>query len=307
MENDAHESFDRAAEKRDDLAFLEAQLSDGETWLLPLWQGQAFVRNGALVLLRLGQTHADGLLDRCAEIVWLGRYAGVGCFGIDLSPIQTPLQLRSLSDSTPTQLRGLLAQLPAPQIELCMSARALLTWHERHQYCSVCGQPSRPRRGGHLRVCSSSSCAAEHFPRTDPCVLVLICDGDRCLLGRSKGWPEGMFSALAGFVEPGETLEQAVARETLEEVGVTIGAMRYVGSQPWPFPASLMVAFVAQAASDQIRLDTDELEAARWVTRAELQSPHKHGFFVPPPFAIAGRLIAEFTAGTLTAPDVTSA
>ena len=307
MESDVPVPFDRAAEKRDDLAFLEAQLNDTETWLLPLWQGHVFIRDGELVLLRLGQSQPDGLLDRCAEIVWLGQYAGVGCFGIDLSPLQAPLQLRSLSNSTPTQLRAVLAQLPAAQLELCLCARALLTWHERHQHCSVCGQPSRPRRGGHLRVCSSSGCAAEHFPRTDPCVLVLVCSGDRCLLGRSKGWPEGMYSALAGFVEPGETLEQAVARETLEEVGVTLGAMRYVGSQPWPFPASLMLAFVAQAQSEQIRVDTTELEAARWVTRAELQAPHEHGFFVPPPFAIAGQLIAAFAAGTLTAPDVTSA
>jgi NAD+ diphosphatase len=130
-------------------------------------------------------------------------------------------------------------------------------------------------------------------------VLVLVCDGERCLLGRSKGWPSGMFSALAGFVEPGETLERAVAREVMEEVGIEVSAMRYAGSQPWPFPASLMVGFVAQARTHDIRVDDHELEAARWVTREELHRSQELGFFYPPPFALAGRLIAEFAAGTL--------
>jgi NAD+ diphosphatase len=155
-------------------------------------------------------------------------------------------------------------------------------------------------------VCSDSTCGAEHFPRTDPCVLMLVCDGERCLLGRSRGWPNGMHSALAGFVEPGETLEQAVAREVMEEVGVELGAVRYVSSQPWPFPASLMIGFVAEARTTDIRIDEHELEAARWVTREQLRDPRAHGFFVPPPAALAGQLIAAFTAGTLIDPSKTS-
>jgi NAD+ diphosphatase len=290
-------AFDRSAELRNDLAYLEAQLDAPATLFLPLWQGQVFTRDGELVLLTRAQL--GNLLDHAAEIVWLGRYGGTACFGLDLGEGLPPERLAALSGATPSELRGLLAQLPEGLAELTMSGRALLLWHARHRFCSVCGQPSRPRQGGHQRVCSRQECHAEHFPRTDPCVLVLICDGDRCLLGRSKGWPAGMYSALAGFVEPGETLEGAVAREVMEEVGVEVGELRYAGSQPWPFPASLMVGFVAQARTHEIRIDESELESARWVTRQELQRSQEHGFFVPPRYAIAGKLIAAFAEGTL--------
>jgi len=297
MEAELQQSFDRAAEKREDLDYLEERLAHPDTLLLPLWKGDVFTRNDALLLVPRGE--AETLVDRAAEIVWLGYYGGAPCFGVDVTPLQAPQEIASLRGCSPTQLRALLARLPTSQIELSMFARALLLWHQRTQFCSVCGHANQPRKGGHVRICGRTSCASDHFPRTDPCVLVLIVDGDSCLLGRSKGWPAGMYSALAGFVEPGESLEQAVSREVLEEVGIEVEALRYAGSQPWPFPASLMVGFVAKARTRTIRVDPHELEAARWVTRAELQAPEAHGFFVPPPFAIAGRLIAAFTAGTL--------
>jgi NAD+ diphosphatase len=289
--------FDRAAEQRNDLGFLEAQLDAPGTLFLPLWQAQVFMRDAELVLLTRAQL--GNSLDDAAEIIWLGRYGGTACFALDLGERITPDRLAALSGATPQELRGLLPKLPAGLAELTLSARALVLWHARHRFCSVCGHPSRPRQGGHQRVCSRQECHAEHFPRTDPCVLVLVCDGDRCLLGRSRGWPAGMYSALAGFVEPAESLEAAVAREVLEEVGVEVGELRYAGSQPWPFPASLMVGFVAQARTVEIRIDEQELEAARWVTREQLQRPQEHGFFVPPRFAIAGQLIAAFADGTL--------
>jgi NAD+ diphosphatase len=289
--------FDRAAELRNDLAFLEAQLDAPSTLFLPLWQGQVFTRDGEPVLLTLSQVGRS--LDDAAEIVWLGRLGESACFALDLGDQLPPDRLAALSGSAPSELRGLLAQLAPGLAELTMLARALVLWHARHRFCSVCGHPSRPRQGGYQRVCSRQDCHAEHFPRTDPCVLVLVRDGDRCLLGRSKGWPAGMYSALAGFVEPGESLEAAVAREVKEEVGVEVGAMRYAGSQPWPFPASLMVGFVAQARTHEITIDDHELEAARWVTRDQLQRPQEHGFFVPPRYAIAGQLIAAFADGTL--------
>jgi NAD+ diphosphatase len=150
-----------------------------------------------------------------------------------------------------------------------------------------------------MRRCARAECGAEHYPRTDPCVLVLVHDGERCLLGRSPGWPAGMHSALAGFVEPGESLEQAAAREVAEEVGIDVSELRYAGSQAWPFPASLMAGFVARARTREIRVDGVELEAARWVSRAELAAPATAQFFVPGRFALAGRLIAAFADGTL--------
>jgi len=290
-------TFDRAAELRNDLAFLEAQLDAPSSLFVPLYQGQVFTRGGELVLLTQAQLGRS--LDDAAEIVWLGRLGESACFALDLGERLPPERLAALSGSDVTEVRGLLAQLPHSLAELTMLARALVLWHARHRFCSVCGHPSRPRQGGHQRVCSRQECHAEHFQRTDPCVLVLVRDGDRCLLGRSKGWPAGMYSALAGFVEPGETLEAAVAREVMEEVGVEVGALRYAGSQPWPFPASLMVGFVAQARTHDIRVDEHELEAARWVTREQLQRSAEHGFFVPPRYAIAGQLIAAFADGTL--------
>jgi NAD+ diphosphatase len=182
-------------------------------------------------------------------------------------------------------------------MQLAFYARAMLSWHERHQFCASCGHATRARQGGHLRVCSQSTCAAQHFPRTDPCVLVLVRDGERCLLGRSRGWPAGMYSALAGFVEPGETLEQGAAREVLEEAGIEIENLQYFGSEPWPFPASLMIGFVADARGSEIRVDSTELEAARWVSRAELNRGPGTEFFVPrPEVSLSGRLIAAFAA-----------
>jgi NAD+ diphosphatase len=145
-----------------------------------------------------------------------------------------------------------------------------------------------------MRECKNADCGHKSFPRTDPAIIVLVADGDRCLLGRQKSWPHGMYSSLAGFVEPGETLEQAVAREVREEAGVEVADLRYFGSQPWPFPASIMLAFLATATSTALQVDHQELEDARWVSAAELRNPTEPGFFVPGGHSMAGRLIAEF-------------
>ena len=296
--------FERRAELRSDLAYLEAQLDHADSLFLPLWKGQVFTAPedaSAVRLLRRAQV--GELLDKADEVVWLGQYGGASCFALDISSLRAPEETAALRGSRSLgDARPLLSQLSPGLLEVCLYGRALVLWHARHRFCSVCGHESRPRQGGHTRVCAGADCQGEHFPRTDPCVLVLVCAGARCLLARSKGWPAGMYSALAGFVEPGESLEQAVAREVMEEVAVQVGALRYAGSQPWPFPASLMVGFVAEARSQELRVDQHELEAARWVTRAELQDPRAHGFFVPPPFAIAGKLIAAFAAGTLELP-----
>jgi NAD+ diphosphatase len=306
MPTDSSPEFERAAELRSDLAYLEAQLEHADSLFLPLWTGHIFVdahtQDETRVTL-LHRAQLGDLLDRSDEVIWLGRYQGRSCFALDVSSLRAPESHAALSGKKPLgDARYVLSQLPPGQLEIALYGRALVLWHARHRFCSVCGHESRPRQGGHQRVCARESCKAEHFPRTDPCVLVLVCSGDKCLLARSKGWPAGMYSALAGFVEPGESLEQATRREVQEEVSVQLGALRYAGSQPWPFPASLMVGFVAEAASTELRVDEHELEAARWVTREELQNPRAHGFFVPPPFAIAGKLIAAFAAGNLERP-----
>jgi NAD+ diphosphatase len=294
MEQAPDSPLDRAAERRDDLSFLEARLADRATLLLPVWRGEPLLRNGELAFVRA--TEAATLLDGMGELVFLGMLNGEACFAVDVSWLETLAAAAALSGSTAGDLRMALRSMPASQAELALYARAMLLWHERHPFCSVCGKRTHARRGGHLRVCENAACATQHFPRTDPCVLVLVTDADRCLLGRSKGWPKGMYSALAGFVEPGETLEQAAAREVLEETGVQIADLRYTGSQSWPFPASMMVGFVAAARSREIEVDEAELESARWVSRQELRERAELGFFIPPRSAMAGRMIEDFLA-----------
>src|SRR5829696_7377522 len=188
-------------------------------------------------------------------------------------------------------LREAAAALPQADGGLAAYAAALLNWHRRHRFCANCGAPTEVRDAGHVRHCPR--CGAEHHPRTDPVVIMLVLRGDDVLLGRQPSWPPGRYSALAGFVEPGESLEEAVAREVREEAQVEIGPPRYVSSQPWTFPASLMLGFVAPWASGEPRVGDEELEDARWFTRAELRDAvaQRGPLRLPPPLAIARRLL----------------
>jgi NAD+ diphosphatase len=186
-------------------------------------------------------------------------------------------------------LRDLAPAVSQAQGGLLAHAVALLNWHRRHRFCANCGAPSEVREAGHLRTCPS--CGAEHHPRTDPVVIMLVTDGDRALLGRQAYWPAGRYSALAGFVEPGESLEEAVAREVLEESGVRVGDIEYRSSQPWPFPSSLMLGFRATWKDGQPAVGDGELEDVRWFERDEILRGRP---LLPPPLAIARRLIDEW-------------
>jgi NAD+ diphosphatase len=291
--------YDRAAQLRKDLDFLESRLSNPSTILVPVWREQHFLL-GDSQLLTPTLREGGELLERGGELVFLGLQDEAACFAVDMSRVESPLTLapfNSLGASINiADMRAVLLRLAVEEAELAFHARALLNWHARAQFCGVCGEATKPRDGGHMRVCPRSSCRAEHFPRTDPCVLALVTHDDHVLLGRQPGWPRGMYSALAGFVEPGETLEEAVMREVAEETGVAlhVDSLRYAGSQPWPFPASLMLGFHARARSADMQRG-EELEDARWVSRAELDVQHEN-FFVPPPRTLAGQLIAQFIA-----------
>ncbi len=170
-------------------------------------------------------------------------------------------------------------------------ARAMMTWHQRHRFCGACGAPTESQQAGHLRRCTRAECAAEIFPRTDPAVIMLVCDGDWCLLGRQARWPPGVYSALAGFVEPGESLEDAVAREVMEEAGVAIEGCEYHSSQPWPFPSSIMLGFWATARRGEVHVDGSELEEARWLHRDQVLAQEVR---LPPKLSIARRLIDDW-------------
>ncbi|MSO73216.1 MAG: NAD(+) diphosphatase, partial [Rhodospirillaceae bacterium] len=189
--------------------------------------------------------------------------------------------------------------LPGDQASLLAYARAMVIWHENHLHCGRCGAPAASTEAGHSRTCTNSACGHRTFPRTDPVVITLILHGDKCLLGRQAAWPPGVYSAIAGFVEPGESLEAAVRREAFEETGIKIGDVRYMASQPWPFPASIMLGFQAQALSTEVDRKDEELEDCRWFTKAEIRSFAERdsagtGFKLPNRFAIARYLLEQW-------------
>jgi NAD+ diphosphatase len=188
-------------------------------------------------------------------------------------------------------LRSVAALMPAAQAGLLSYARAMITWRRAHRFCGRCGAETLAAKAGHVLVCTNPACRHEQFPRTDPAIIVLIADEQRILLGRQAAWPLGRYSTIAGFVEPGESLEDAVAREVLEETGVEVDGIEYHSSQPWPFPSSLMLGFTARALTREVHLRDQELEDARWFTRADIVNGEP---LLPPPLSISFRLIEHW-------------
>jgi NAD+ diphosphatase len=232
---------------------------------------------------------AVGAIDPSRQIL-LGWFRGHRCVLVDLPEDLTLAPPGTVFE----ELRPLLPLQAADDAALLAYARALIVWRSRQRHCGVCGAPTKPRNAGHVLVCTSERCKSEFFPRIDPAIIVLVTDGSRALLGRQASWPVGRYSALAGFVEPGESLEEAVAREVEEETSALVRNVRYFASQPWPFPASLMLGFHADADAGPVRLD-GELEDARWFELEELRAAPT--ILLPPPHTIARRLLeAWFSA-----------
>ena len=266
--------LDRMSERRADAEWIERLLASADTRILPVWRARNFVVSGETPqAAHLAAEAAAALVDSDGHLVFLGLKDGIAHFSVDLSHIEDPAEVPALAGRGKfVELRSIGALLSHDEGSILAYARALAHWHRHHRFCGKCGAPTEMREAGHLRVCTDTGCGNHHFPRTDPAVIMLVSRGDRALLGRKAEWVKEMYSALAGFVEPGESLEAAVAREVMEESGVAVSNVRYHSSQPWPFPASLMLGFHADAESEEINFNPDELEDARWFTRAELKA-----------------------------------
>ncbi|SAK65388.1 NAD(+) diphosphatase [Caballeronia ptereochthonis] len=297
--------LDRVSEKRDDEAFVAALRDEPSTRFL------LFVNNVPLFKRTNGRDGGhDPLFDAHEaakpgaplQTVFLGRDADKrSLFALSFDEdAKSQFEGDSVEavELRPIAMQGL---VPAPMVSALGEARSMLDWHRRHRFCANCGQPTDSAGAGWRRVCGS--CGAQHFPRVDPVVIMLVTDGDHCLLGRQPQFLPGMYSALAGFVEPGETFEHAVCREVLEEAGIRCTDVRYFASQPWPFPSSLMIGCFARATSTEIIVDRNELEDVRWFTRAEVAAmvdgTHEQGLSAPKPFAIAHHLLKAFATGEL--------
>lgn len=230
------------------------------------------------------------------QLVLLGWFRGKRCVLVELDAAD----VGALPDGTRfEELRVMATLLPAAEAGLLAYVRGISIWRSRHRFCGNCGARLVPERGGHVLRCSNAACAQESFPRMDPAIIVMVSDGERALLGRQASWPQGRYSTIAGFVEPGESLEDAVVREVAEETGVAVHGIRYHSSQPWPFPASLMVGFEACCAPLASIHVGGELEDARWFTRAEIKAGAAG---LPPSHSISYRLIADWLAAGATAP-----
>lgn len=290
--------LDRAADRREDTDFIAAAISGADTLFAPVWRARSLMRG-----VEDGKPEAVLLTGAAAEAVRMagGPWAFLGLwdtrpvFAVDCSAADDPLPLLPEGMGVFTDLRAVAGLLPAGEASVLAHARGLMHWRTKHRFCGICGSSCEPRSAGHVIVCTG--CGAQHFPRTDPAVIMLVVRGDSCLLGHSHRFPNvTMYSTLAGFVEPGESLEEAVRREVQEETGVLVGAVRYHSSQPWPFPSSIMLGFHAEGLTEQIRIDPEELKDARWFTREQIRHHKDHGFNLPRADSIARRLIEDWMA-----------
>jgi NAD+ diphosphatase len=293
--------LDRMFQRRQDTGWIASLLENPETRLLPLHGLKPRVRHSSTVALDWQSVAPwQPMIDAGNTLILLGMQNERAYFALDANAAEPAPG----GDAAVMDARAVAPMIDEGEAAILAEARSLIDWHARHRFCAQCGTPSVAASGGWVRHCPN--CNAHHFPRVDPVVIMLAVRGDRCLLGRGRRRPGARFSCLAGFMEPGETLEEAVRREVIEEAGIRVGRVRYLASQPWPFPSSLMMGFLAEALSEEITIDPDELAEARWFERDEVRAmversrsddPVPGLATLPPPLAIGHQIARRWASG----------
>ena len=303
----ANNPLDRASYRRTDKTWIEEQLAQPASLFVPMWKLQPFVlpEAGPGEGKDIGWMRAALIPELAGDgcVVFLGiNKRGKALFAADVSGLKDPENhpaLKGLGAFEDLRAVAMAGEITPTELAIMAQAKSMIDWHNRHGFCSVCGAKSEMAEAGYKRQCPS--CKAEHFPRTDPVVIMLAIHDGKCFLGRQKIWPKGMHSALAGFVEPGESIEEAVARELDEEAGIKVSSVTYHSTQPWPYPSSLMIGCHAIADSEDFEIDGIELSGGRWFTREETQAilagKGDGTAWFPPPFAIAHQLVKAFAEG----------
>jgi NAD+ diphosphatase len=294
--------LNRASERRGDVAWLEGLQNAPDTLCLPLWNGSPLTEktaDGKVQLAYVPGGMANELAGGWERLLFLGLWKETAVFAVDMEGAPDPTDGPLNGIGKFADLRQVAMLLIPAEAAIAATAKGMFEWRRKHRFCASCGEPSQVSEGGWKRTCPA--CRTEHFPRTDPVVIMLPVKGDKCLMGRQAIWPKGMFSALAGFLEPGESIEEACAREVMEEAGLTATSVRYHSTQPWPYPNSLMIGLIAEVDSEDARPDQTELEEVRWFTRDEARQLIAGGYdgcFAPPPLAIAHQLVKSWSEET---------
>ena len=288
--------FDRASHLRTDPNWIEQKIKDPSSRFLPMHQLKALIslKEGARIDWR-GYSEVEEFIAAEADLIFLGIADDVCHFAIDVSAIENPKRPANEDWGKFIDVRSVAPQLSPGEAGALAQARSMIDWHIRHGFCAVCGTHTQPQEAGYSRKCEDVSCSATHFPRTDPVAIMMVTHGDKCLLGQGINFPGDFYSCLAGFIEPGETIEQGVIREVWEESRIEVTNVRYHQSQPWPFPSSLMIGCFAEALNEDITVDRTELNDARWFSREEVrlmleQSTKPTGLRMGGPIALAHQL-----------------
>jgi NAD+ diphosphatase len=293
--------LDRASDRRTDATWLSEQLASPDSLGFAMWNGRPFVEpssDGGLQIAYLPAKLVGELAGGQERLLFMGLWKDTAVFAVDLEGGIDPSDGVLQGMGKFEDLRAIALKVPPTDAAILATAKSMFEWRRRHRHCAACGEVSQAIDGGWKRKCPA--CETEHFPRTDPVVIMLPYHGDRCMLGRQEAWPKGMFSALAGFLEPGESIEEACARELNEEAGLHAVKVRYHSTQPWPYPSSLMIGLIAEVEDEEGAPDQTELSEVRWFTRDEaikLLAGELDGVAAPNPMAIAHQLIKAWSQG----------